>query len=202
MNTLDLYLEFASAGRQGGKFLLQHPVLMSPPALAELLEWVKTLTGDEAANWARLLRPLMSTAERVNTEGYPLSEGPIEEIWGRRQAGEIDEAQALELARQAAPLMSLAYALALTRYSARLDRTRWPEAVGVQRLLVAAVEGALGPEAEAMRRGRTSSKSRAPRWWRLPTGACFARRKRSARRWSSGRGAPTSRSASRRCCSF
>jgi hypothetical protein len=151
MNTLDLYLEFASAGRQGGKFLLQHPVLMSPPALAELLEWVKTLTGDEAANWARLLRPLMSTAERVNTEGYPLSEGPIEEIWGRRQAGEIDEAQALELARQAAPLMSLAYALALTRYSARLDRTRWPEAVGVQRLLVAAVEGALGPEAEAMR---------------------------------------------------
>ncbi len=152
MSTLDLYLELARLpeGEQPG-FLLAHPVLASQAALKAVRAELSTVGGDEGDKLARMLPMLTEIALRMARHGYPVGAGPLEALWEKQKAGEIDAARALELAREAAPLMSLDYTVALSRHGAQLERTHWREAVGRQRLLVAAVEGAEGAEAEEMR---------------------------------------------------
>src|SRR5262245_37270681 len=78
--------------------------------------------------------------------------GPIEDIWQQLSAGELNDAGALERARETSSKLTVAYITYLSNLMVPLAVESPSSALRLVRLTLAAVDAAIGAEAHRMRR--------------------------------------------------
>lgn len=136
-------------------FVFEHPALISPNIQHKLRAELAGVDPAEGVLLAKVLTTLEKFMELAQKRPYPIGLGPLERIWKRQADGEILPHKAEEFAADPAVscLLSPIYVVNLSRSALcmAMQTHSWAEALGRQRLLLAAVEAASDhPDFESM----------------------------------------------------